>query len=83
MPIDKATLFDSVHAGDLRLRSRVVMAPLTRNRAPHALPTALKARYDTRRASAGLLISEATAISQQGQGYVDVPGLYGTEQFDG
>ena len=83
MPTNKATLFDSVRAGDLRLRNRIVMAPLTRNRAPNAIPTALMARYYTQRASAGLLISEATAISQQGQGYFDVPGLYGTEQLDG
>jgi N-ethylmaleimide reductase len=59
------------------------MAPLTRNRAPDAIPTPLMATYYTQRASAGLLITEATAISQQGQGYSDVPGLYGTEQLDG
>lgn len=79
----KPTLFDSVRVGDLRLRNRIVMAPLTRNRAPGAVPTALMAQYYTQRASAGLLISEATAISQQAQGYFDVPGLYGTEQLDG
>jgi len=83
MTTDKTTLFDSVRAGELRLRNRIVMAPLTRNRAPDAIPTALMAQYYTQRASAGLLISEATAISQQGQGYFDVPGLYGTEQLDG
>jgi N-ethylmaleimide reductase len=59
------------------------MAPLTRNRAPNAIPAPLMATYYAQRASAGLLISEATAISQQGQGYADVPGLYGTEQLDG
>jgi N-ethylmaleimide reductase len=59
------------------------MAPLTRNRAPDAIPTALMATYYTQRASAGLLITEATAISQQGQGYADVPGLYGRQQLDG
>jgi N-ethylmaleimide reductase len=59
------------------------MAPLTRNRAPDAIPTPLMATYYTQRASAGLLITEATAISPQGQGYADVPGLYGTEQLDG
>jgi N-ethylmaleimide reductase len=77
------TLFDPVQAGDLRLANRIVMAPLTRNRAPDAIPTPLMAEYYTQRASAGLLISEATAISHQGQGYADVPGLYGTEQLDG
>ena len=78
-----STLFETVRAGDLTLANRIVMAPLTRNRAPDAIPTALMAEYYTQRATAGLLISEATAISQQGQGYSDVPGLYGTEQLDG
>ena len=78
-----SSLFDPVHAGDLQLANRIVMAPLTRNRAPDAIPTPLMASYYAQRASAGLLISEATAISQQGQGYSDVPGLYGTEQLDG
>ncbi len=78
-----SSLFDPVHAGDLQLANRIVMAPLTRNRAPDAIPTPLMAEYYAQRASAGLLITEATAISQQGQGYADVPGLYGTEQLDG
>ena len=77
------TLFDSVQAGNLPLGNRIVMAPLTRNRAPDAIPTPLMAEYYAQRASAGLLITEATAISHQGQGYADVPGLYGTEQLDG
>ncbi|MGA8786939.1 MAG: alkene reductase, partial [Polaromonas sp.] len=77
------SLFDSVQLGDLQLANRIVMAPLTRNRAPDAIPTPLMASYYAQRASAGLLISEATAISHQAQGYSDVPGLYGTEQLDG
>jgi N-ethylmaleimide reductase len=77
------SLFDPVQAGDLHLSNRVVMAPLTRNRSPNAIPGPLAAEYYSQRASAGLLISEATAISQQAQGYSDVPGLYGTEQLDG
>lgn len=77
------TLFDPVQVGDLHLANRIVMAPLTRNRAPDAIPTALMAEYYSQRASAGLLVTEATAISHQGQGYSDVPGLYGTEQLDG
>jgi N-ethylmaleimide reductase len=83
MPTSVSLLFTPFKAGDLQLANRVVMAPLTRNRAPDAIPTPLMATYYTQRASAGLLISEATAISQQGQGYADVPGLYGTEQLDG
>jgi N-ethylmaleimide reductase len=77
------TLFDTVRAGDLQLPNRIVMAPLTRNRAPGAVPTPLMAEYYAQRASAGLLISEATAVSHQGQGYSDVPGLYGAEQLQG
>ncbi len=77
------TLFEPASAGDLRLPNRIVMAPLTRNRAPDAIPTPLMAEYYAQRASAGLIVSEATAISPQGQGYSDVPGLYGTEQLDG
>ena len=77
------TLFEPVQLGGLHLPNRVVMAPLTRNRAPHAIPTDLMAQYYAQRASAGLLITEATAITHQGQGYADVPGLYGSEQLDG
>lgn len=76
------TLFDPVHAGDLALANRIVMAPLTRNRSPDAIPPDIAIEYYAQRASAGLLITEATAVSHQGQGYSDVPGLYGTEQLD-
>ena len=76
------TLFDPVQAGDLHLANRIVMAPLTRNRSPDAIPRDIAVTYYAQRATAGLLITEATAISHQGQGYADVPGLYGTEQLD-
>ena len=76
------TLFDTVTAGDLQLANRIVMAPLTRNRSPDAIPGSFAAAYYTQRATAGLIITEATAITQQAQGYSDVPGLYGTEQLD-
>src|SRR5690606_17110892 len=75
------TLFDPITVGDLSLKNRVVMAPLTRNRSPNAVPTDLVVEYYSQRASAGLLITEATAISHQGQGYADVPGLYGADQL--
>ena len=78
-----SSLFDTVRVGDLLLPNRIVMASLTRNRAPDAIPTKLMADYYAQRATAGLLITEATAISHQAQGYADVPGLYGTEQLDG
>lgn len=73
------SLFDTVQAGDLHLANRVVMAPLTRNRSPNAVPPPMVATYYTQRASAGLLITEATAISHQAQGYSNVPGLYTPE----
>ena len=77
------SLFEPTHAGDIALANRIAMAPLTRNRAPDAIPTEITATYYAQRATAGLIISEATAISPEGQGYADVPGLYGTEQLDG
>ena len=77
------SLFTPIQVGAMNLANRIVMAPLTRNRAPDAIPTPLMIEYYTQRATAGLLISEATAISQQGQGYSDVPGLYGSEQLQG
>jgi len=78
-----ASLFDPVRAGDLALANRIVMAPLTRNRSPNAVPPEIAVTYYAQRASAGLLITEATAVSHQGQGYADVPGLYGAEQLAG
>jgi N-ethylmaleimide reductase len=79
-------LFEPCQAGDLQLASRIVMAPLTRNRAPNALPNALMAEYYAQRANpatgAGLIITEATAISHQGQGYSDVPGIWSTAQVN-
>jgi N-ethylmaleimide reductase len=74
------TLFDPVQAGSLQLANRIVMAPLTRNRAPGAIPTPLMVTYYGQRASAGLIVTEATAISHQGQGYADVPGIWSPEQ---
>ena len=60
-------LFDAAQAGDLHLRNRIVMAPLTRCRATdNRVPTALMAQYYQQRAGAGLIISEATAVSPQG-----------------
>jgi N-ethylmaleimide reductase len=77
------SLFDPVQVGSLHLPNRIVMAPLTRNRAQRAVPMPLMAEYYAQRASAGQIISEATAISHQGQGYADVPGLYASEQLEG
>lgn len=74
------TLFNPVRVGAWTLPNRVVMAPLTRNRAPGALANTLMASYYQQRASAGLIITEATAISPQAQGYADVPGLWSDAQ---
>lgn len=81
------TLFDPLRLGDIDLASRVVMAPLTRNRAPGGVPNALMASYYGQRADpqtgAGLLISEAAQISPQAQGYGDTPGIYSRAQVEG
>ena len=74
-------LFQAVQAGDLHLANRIAMAPLTRNRADaDRNPTALTVTYYTQRASAGLLITEASQISPEGQGYLDTPGIYADTQ---
>ncbi len=79
------TLFQPFTLGDLTLANRIVMAPLTRNRAEHGTeaPHALNALYYGQRASAGLIISEATQISRQGQGYAWTPGMFTPAQREG
>ncbi|WP_350024069.1 alkene reductase [Pseudomonas protegens] len=77
-------LFTPYTLGALTLSNRIVLAPLTRNRAGAGfVPSEFAAIYYSQRASAGLLISEATQISQQGQGYQDTPGIYTQAQIDG
>ncbi|WGR98362.1 alkene reductase [Bradyrhizobium sp. ISRA443] len=78
-------LFEPFKLGPLTLPNRLVMAPLTRNRAvpPGMVPSPLAVDYYAQRASAGLLISEASQVSQQGQGYQDTPGIYSKEQVEG
>src|SRR5580658_2386711 len=77
-------LFDSYKLGPLTLPNRLVMAPLTRNRAVAGLvPNPLAIEYYGQRASAGLLVTEASQVSQQGQGYQDTPGIYSKEQVAG
>lgn len=78
------TLFEPYALGSLTLANRIVHAPLTRNRAGKGfVPSEFAATYYSQRASAGLLISEATQISQQGQGYQDTPGIYSPAQIEG
>ena len=78
-------LFQPFRLGDIDLPNRIVMAPLTRNRATHGTdaPNDLNATYYRQRASAGLIISEGTQISQQGQGYIWTPGIYSAGQIAG
>ena len=78
-------LFSPFELGDLRLPNRIVMAPLTRSRATKdtLAPNDLNAEYYAQRASAGLIISEATQITQEGQGYVWTPGIYSEAQVEG
>lgn len=78
------TLFEPYALGPLTLSNRIVMAPLTRNRAGAGLvPSVHAATYYAQRASAGLLIAEATQVSRQAQGYQDTPGLYTQAQIEG
>jgi N-ethylmaleimide reductase len=79
-----ATLFDPLRFGRIQAANRIVMAPLTRNRAGDSrLPTPLMAEYYAQRATAGLIISEATQISPEGQGYYGTPGIYSPDQVAG
>lgn len=74
-------LFSPIQIGPYRLPNRIIMAPLTRMRAPESIPTELMLRYYCQRVSAGLIISEATAISPQGIGYPAIPGIYNDVQI--
>ncbi|TPP11574.1 alkene reductase [Rhizobium glycinendophyticum] len=76
-------LFEPTTVGRISVANRVAMAPLTRNRSPGAVPNDLNVEYYRQRAGAGLIVSEGTAISHQGQGYADVPGLYLPEAIEG
>jgi N-ethylmaleimide reductase len=78
-------LFSPFRMGDIELKNRIVMAPLTRNRATPGLdaPNDLNVEYYRQRASAGLIVSEASQISQQGQGYLWTPGVYTDAQVEG
>lgn len=78
------TLFDTLTVGDLHLPNRIIMAPLTRCRAEaERVPGALMAEYYAQRASAGLILSEATAVTPMGVGYPNTPGIWSAEQVAG
>ncbi|MGX5736053.1 alkene reductase [Bosea thiooxidans] len=81
----KPKLFTPFRLGDIELKNRVVMAPLTRNRATRGTdaPNDLNVEYYRQRAGAGLIVTEGTQISPQGQGYVWTPGMYSEAQIAG
>lgn len=78
------TLFQPVTLGAIEAPNRILMAPLTRGRAdPGFIPNAIMAEYYRQRASAGLIISEATGISREGLGWPSAPGIWSAEQVEG
>jgi N-ethylmaleimide reductase len=84
MSAKQPDLFSPLIVGSLDCKNRVAMAPLTRSRAgPGNVPHILNALYYAQRASAGLIISEATQISPDGQGYISTPGVHSSEQVEG
>jgi N-ethylmaleimide reductase len=84
MSADRADLFSPLTLGSLDCKNRIAMAPLTRSRAgPGNVPSPLNALYYAQRASAGLIISEATQIAPEGQGYISTPGIHSTQQVEG
>ena len=85
MSLDPSPLLSPFRLGDLELRNRVVLAPLTRNRATPGLdaPNDLNVRYYVQRTSAGLIVTEGSQISLEGQGYLWTPGVYTPAQIEG
>lgn len=78
------TIFDPIKLGDVELSNRIIMAPLTRCRADAGrVPNALMAEYYVQRASAGLILSEATSVTPMGVGYPDTPGIWSNDQVRG
>lgn len=76
-------LFSEFHSGSLHLPNRLVMAPMTRNRATGNIPNELMAEYYSQRAAAGLIITEGTSPSDNGLGYPDIPGIFSQDQIEG
>ena len=76
------SLFEPVRIGALELPNRIAMAPMTRNRSPGTVPTALNALYYRQRASAGLIITEASQIAPEGVGYPNTPGIHTEAQVE-
>jgi N-ethylmaleimide reductase len=77
-------LFEPLQMGDLKLKNRIVMAPMTRGRAGESrVPNELMAEHYFQRASAGLLVTEATVVSPQGNGWIGSPGIYTNAMVEG
>lgn len=78
------SLFDPLIVGDLTLKNRIIMAPLTRSRSgAERIPNDMMAEYYSQRASAGLILTEATSVTPMGVGYANTPGLWSDEQVEG
>lgn len=82
--MSESLLFSSFKVGSVSLSNRIVMAPMTRSRAGSGnVPTATMALYYKQRSSAGLIITEASQVTPEGQGYMNTPGIYSKEQVEG
>lgn len=83
--MQKQPLLESLTIGDLTLANRLIMAPMTRSRADNQekAPTDLHAEYYKQRASAGLIITEGSQISQEAVGYINTPGIHSKAQVEG
>src|SRR4051812_700921 len=84
-PLKDSALFTPLQLGPVALSNRIVMAPMTRARSsqPGNIPNQMMADYYAQRAAAGLIVTEATQISKQSQGYSFTPGIHTQEQIDG
>lgn len=79
----KNILFENFDLSGTLLKNHIVMAPMTRSRAKHDIADEMTALYYSQRATAGLIVTEGTPISREGQGYLFNPGIYSSEQIDG
>ncbi len=80
---DETDLFEPIKVGRNVLSNRIVMAAMTRNRSPNEIPGEMNVEYYRQRATAGLIVAESTAISEQGLGWRDLPGIYNDAQVAG
>ena len=81
--MSESILFTPVKLGDIALKNRVLMAPMTRARVPERIPNDASVTYYAQRAGAGLIVTEATTVSEQGNGSLATPGIYSPEQIAG